>query len=571
MVDVISRYTTLKEKGNRWWGCCPFHREKTPSFSVTPEKKIYYCFGCQKGGNLFQFIRDIENLSFTEAVLFLARRNGIELEGHNDSPEENREKTTLLDLYRKMTAGFRYILEQKPEGLSARNYLESRGIHRETARTFHLGLAPFDRYWIHRFLTKKNYSEEFLRKSGFFSSRYPKISLFSGRLMFPLFTVNGHPVAFSGRLLAGDGPKYINSPDSLIFHKKHLLFGLGITLDFIKAEKHCILCEGNLDVLALYQVGVKNCVAPLGTAFTPEQAKLIKRYASRVTIAFDGDQAGRTAAVKSASVCENAGLEVFIAELPEGKDPADLIQEENREILIKKIKKAQSAFEYFLKICNIRHNSFSLPAEKEKAIGELFPYIRSVQSSLRQGIYLNMLAESAGLPTETLRKNFLEGIPLSRREERTATPPDPRISDELYLILAVLSNPETEDLLRDFVFSDEQASRIKEEILEKREKNRDIDLNRLLTDLHDPALENLILKKISSSEFEEQGEQIVRMTLERIRMKRLYRKRKELNGLIKQYQRDEKNPSLINELLAEAIRLDKEIETKRKEELNIYE
>ncbi len=305
MVDLVNRYTRLEQRGDRWWGLSPFKSEKTPSFSVRPEEGLYYCFATQKGGDIFRFLGEMEGLSFPEAVEYLAERAGIPMESNPEADREQRERRTLYELYERVTHTFRYLLEEDPRGANAREYAETRGLDPATRERFELGYAVDDGRWLYRFLRKKSYSNEFLERCGLFSRRYPGMSLFRNRLIFPIRDERNRVVAFGGRALSeNDRAKYINSPETPIYNKKRTLFGIHLAAERVRAERTVHVAEGYIDVIALHQAGVENSVAPLGTAFTREQARLLKRWSEQVILVFDSDEAGVEATFRAAVTAE---------------------------------------------------------------------------------------------------------------------------------------------------------------------------------------------------------------------------------------------------------------------------
>ncbi|MDR0601698.1 MAG: toprim domain-containing protein, partial [Treponema sp.] len=358
---VVGDYVRLEKRGGRYWGLCPFHSEKTPSFTVDPGRKMYHCFGCGQGGGIITFIMEMDKLTFPEAVETLARRFVVEIVYEHDGYEVpvdtggRKRAEEMAELYRRVTVSFHHILVERPEGKRALEYVESRRISRETIDRFRLGFSPPDRYWLFNFLVKKGYSEEFLAASGLFSARYPRSSFFSGRLMFPIADRHGNTAAFGGRILpaAAPGepvvpaesappaesaahaePKYINSRESEWYKKRETLFAIDIALPEIRKTREVYLCEGYMDVIALHEAGICNAVAPLGTAFTGEQAKLLCRWAERLNLVFDSDDAGRSAAVKAILTARGNSLSCFVAAPekaredrtgPDPKDPADIL------------------------------------------------------------------------------------------------------------------------------------------------------------------------------------------------------------------------------------------------------
>ena len=341
IVSLVSEYVHLEKKGSTFWGCCPFHNEKTPSFAVSPEKRIYHCFGCGKGGGVIQFYREIENVSFVEAVEQLAKKNAIEVIYDGVSSKKDDEeyakarqfKDDMLDLYRRTAALFRYFLNETEQGKPVLSYLAKRGVSPEIADAFGLGFAPEDRRWLKKFLLQKNYSNDFLSQSGLFSKNYPDVAFFSNRLMFPICNRNGEVVAFGGRILEGDGPKYLNSGDLPQYKKSETLYAFHLAKNQINRLKTVILCEGYMDVIAYHQAGLNFAVAPLGTALTEEQIHILKPFVDTFILSFDGDEAGQKATYRAILMCRKAGAIVKIVNIagfnfgdkPKPKDPADVL------------------------------------------------------------------------------------------------------------------------------------------------------------------------------------------------------------------------------------------------------
>jgi DNA primase len=299
---IVGDYVRLENRGGRFWGLCPFHQEKTASFTVDPDKKFYHCFGCGEGGSVVNFVMNIDKLSYPEAIELIARKSGVEIvydaaDGESIA-EERKHGDALKDLYERVAKSYHYILTTKPLGGTARAYLAGRGVSEAMIERFNLGYAPPDRRWLFDFLTKKGYSEKFLAESGLFGKKNTSSSFFSNRLMFPIHNREGKTVAFGGRILADEGPKYLNSSESAIFKKRDNLFALDFALPEIRRTKEVFLVEGYMDVIAMHEAGMTNTVAPLGTAFTEDQAKLLHRYADRALLFFDTDDAGQKAIEK---------------------------------------------------------------------------------------------------------------------------------------------------------------------------------------------------------------------------------------------------------------------------------
>ncbi|MGH0053734.1 MAG: DNA primase, partial [Sphaerochaetaceae bacterium] len=383
--EVVSDYVTLSARGGRLWGLCPFHQEKTPSFSVVDEQGFYYCFSCKKGGSMFDFIMEMEKVSFIEAVRILARRVHVELADETEEDRSKRDlKETLFELYDKIAGSFHYLLRESKQAEHARSYLNERKVNHTMWEQFNLGYAPSDGSWLYSFLKKHHYSDELLGKSGLFSQNNPKFPLFRDRLMFPIRNWQGRTVAFGGRDLSGTSKaKYINTPETVIYSKKHNLFGLYESLDTIKKSQKAILCEGNFDVVALHQSGFTNAMAPLGTSFTAEQGKLLRRYCTSVQILFDSDQAGQNAAQKALVIAQNLGMENSVLALKDAKDASQLVQEKGEEALQNELHHAVQGFHYLVNNAVNQYDTLT-PKGKTSVFHAVRPYLDVTQSSIEK-------------------------------------------------------------------------------------------------------------------------------------------------------------------------------------------
>ena len=266
IVSVINGYTNLTQRGAQYWGCCPFHNEKTPSFTVDPIKKFYHCFGCGVGGDVIKFTMEMEKLSYPEAIHELAKKYSIEItyEGGSYVPQkQDQDLDQIREVYDRIASTFHFFLTQNQQGQTALEYIKGRGLTDETLAKFKLGYAPADRRWLKNFLKGKNYSDAFLQKTGLFSKKYPDVCLFAGRLIFPIFDRKGQAVAFGGRILGEGEPKYLNSPELPHYHKRETLYAFNFAKNAIHQQKAAILCEGYMDVIAYHQCGINIAVAPL--------------------------------------------------------------------------------------------------------------------------------------------------------------------------------------------------------------------------------------------------------------------------------------------------------------------
>ncbi len=410
LVSLVEQYTHLERRGHDWWGCCPFHNEKTASFHVVPDKKMYYCFGCGAGGSTIKFFMEMEKLSFGEAVEQLAKRAGVEVRYADASyvaDPQDHFKDDLLELYERVAGSFSYILMNTPEGQAALHYLENRQVSRQMIEEFKLGYAPADRRWLFQFLKKKGYSDDFLSKSGLFSKKHTQTAFFSRRIMFPIRNRHGQVVAFGGRILEGDGPKYLNSGEMFQYKKGETLFAFSQALSQIRKEKTVIFCEGYMDVIAFHQAGITNAVAPLGTALTEEQVKLVRSFADTVILAFDADGAGQKAAYKAIVLCRKNNLHVQVFVPVDGKDPAEILVSRGAEFLTDAVKRAIIDADYLVHIVLNRFDAAS-PEGKAQAAAFLFPYIDALESDIRKEGIINTFSANLGISSRALFADYAD-------------------------------------------------------------------------------------------------------------------------------------------------------------------
>ncbi|MGI5879494.1 MAG: DNA primase [Syntrophomonadaceae bacterium] len=345
ILDVVGETVQLTRKGNRYWGVCPFHEEKTGSFCVTPEKNMFYCFGCHAGGDLFTFVMRRDNLDFKEAVALLATRSGVEIKPL--SPESRRQKDKLRQVIEVNQIVSQYFMQSltSPQGEKALDYLLKRGITTETIQHFQIGYALPAWNDLEEFLLRKAYSQEAVKYSGLIkrSEQHDRFyDLFRERIIFPIHNVQGDIVGFGGRVLDNSMPKYLNTPETEIFSKRKNLFGLFQAKDNIRRQNQLLLVEGYMDCIKLYQAGIQNSVASLGTALTVEQARLMKRYTEEVILLFDGDEAGQREALRAIQIMCAEGLKVWVVSLPGGKDPDEYLDLYGKEEFLRYIQNSKS-------------------------------------------------------------------------------------------------------------------------------------------------------------------------------------------------------------------------------------
>jgi DNA primase len=557
---VVGDYVRLQNRGGRYLGLCPFHNEKTPSFSVNPDKKLYYCFGCHKGGTVLNFLMEMDKLSFPEAVETLARRFAVPLVYENSGPldEEAAKKSgELFELCRRCAGTFRHILLEKEEGKAARDYLLSRGVSVEMIEKFRLGYAPRDRRWLHRFLLGKGYSAPFLASSGLFSPKYPEISFFSGRLIFPIADRQGRITAFGGRILPGaagdgkeEGPKYLNSRESDFFKKGQTLFAVDLAQGEIKKTREAILAEGYMDVIALHQAGLGNAVAPLGTSFTDEQAKLLRRWAERVRLFLDADEAGQAAVEKAILTCRRNGLEALVARPPGEKpapgeavpkDPAEILQKFGPEALQRAVKSCILDFDYLINRGRKRLDRPG-PGGKAEAVAFLFPYAETLDSEVSRETCLASLADAFGVDRgavlgdyrrfERSRKHetrFESGDPGgNRRGEGFSQKSRPiRLNDELFLLVAVSVNQALYPGFRAALSIKEIEDPAAKELFVALEEcfiHDETGMDALLPRISSEELRNFLVERGSSREFSANPERIVPDGIRKLKRRRLERR-----------------------------------------------
>ncbi|MFA6890677.1 MAG: DNA primase [Sphaerochaetaceae bacterium] len=447
--DVMSKYSKLVRRGNEYWCNCPIHGEKTPSLIIHDDKGTWHCFGCGKGGNIFTIVQEMEKCSFVQAVETLAKQAGVQLE--EMTPEEkqrNDMRESLYELYERISKTFHYFLTSDASGAKAREYLESRHVQREMWEKFNLGYAPASGDFLYSFLKKKSYSDDLLKESGLFSRNHYPYAIFWDRLMFPVRTWQGRTVAFSGRDLTGTSKsKYINTPETIIYSKKHNLFGIYESLDSLKrGDATAIICEGNFDVVAFHQADLSPAMAPLGTAFTEEQAKLLKRYVNKITLLFDSDKAGQSATVKALSLAQTEELENGVAVLTSGKDASEVVQNSGEEELKNEVNEVQSGFAYLVQNA-VTHYDVTLSDGKYSIFQEVKPYLDATTSSIVRNDLIKQLAEVLEVSQTAILEDFYKGRrpmvekPRARQEQQQIKPLDPyRQNIDLRTMLYVVNN-----------------------------------------------------------------------------------------------------------------------------------
>ncbi|MCI7813677.1 MAG: DNA primase [Lachnospiraceae bacterium] len=405
IVDVISGYVKLQRKGSSYFGLCPFHNEKSPSFSVSPEKQMYYCFGCGAGGNVFTFIMQYENYTFQEAVKMLADRAGIELPSQEMTEQMKQEqsiKAQILNL-NKQAAKYYYYQLRTENGAQAMEYLTKRGLSTETMKNFGLGFSTKYSDDLYKYLKRQGASDELLRQSGLMNvdERRGMYDRFWNRVIFPIQDVNGRVIGFGGRVMGDGKPKYLNSPETIVFDKSRNLYGLHVART--SRKKYFLVCEGYMDVISLHQAGFTNAVASLGTALTMQHANLLKRYVEEVVLTYDSDEAGRKAALRAIPIFKEAGISTKVLHMEPYKDPDEFIKAEGSQKFQERIDHAENSFLFEISVLE-KNYQMSDPESKTLFFREVAAKLMEFDQELERENYIEAVAVRYGVGFENLRK-----------------------------------------------------------------------------------------------------------------------------------------------------------------------
>ena len=435
IVELISEYVHLKKAGQNWKGLCPFHTEKTPSFMVSPSKQIFHCFGCGAGGDIFTFLTRYETLTFPEALNVLAKKAGVTLKVSRKSAAQAGEKEVLINMHRDASDFFRQNLTRNPK---ASAYLMDRGIDKENLDAFAVGFAPKSWNALLNYLTRKGYKPEAIKTAGLaVQGNKGHYDTFRERIMFPIYDLKGDVVAFGGRSIDGSEPKYLNSPETLIFNKRRVLYGLNRAKDFIKKNGNALFMEGYLDVIAAHMFGFSNAVAALGTALTPDHGKLIKRFVEDVVIVFDSDQAGIKASKKAAGILLESGLEVKILSVPDNEDPDSFLRKKGKEAFDALLKAPSHVIDFFVK-----HGG-----KKHIVADEVFEVVAKMPNEILQEEYITRLADRIDVDEQRVRERFRKKRTQLKsgyrgQQPQAVTRPGQRPQNEMYLIQLLLQMPD---------------------------------------------------------------------------------------------------------------------------------
>ncbi|MDO4555216.1 MAG: DNA primase [Lachnospiraceae bacterium] len=404
IVDLISIHVPLKKKGSSYFGNCPFHNEKTPSFSVSRDKQMYYCFGCGAGGNIFTFLMEYENYTFVEAMEYLAQRAGVELpkQEMDAKMQEEMDAKAVLRAMNKAAAGYFYFLLRNSRGERGMSYLKGRGLSDEIMKKFGLGFADIYRDGLYQYLRSKGYKDEQLKDSGLVTieerGAYDK---FFNRVIFPIVDVNNRVIGFGGRVMGDGQPKYLNSKETLLFDKSRNLYGLNFARS--SRKPYLIICEGYLDVISMHQAGFTNTVASLGTAFTPAHGLLLKRYTNEVILSYDSDGAGQRAALRAIPILKNAGLTVRVLDLKPYKDPDEFLKNLGAKDLEERLKNAKASMMFEIEVLAEGYNQQD-PESRTSFQHELAKKLATIPEVLERNNYIEAAANQYFMSSKELGK-----------------------------------------------------------------------------------------------------------------------------------------------------------------------
>lgn len=425
IVDVISGYVKLQKKGSNYFGLCPFHNEKSPSFSVSPSKQMYYCFGCGAGGNVITFVMEYENYSFMEALQMLADRAGVALPKQEYSKEAKEAadlRTALLEINR-MAANYYYYQLTNPQGEAGYRYLRDRQLSDDTIRHFGLGFANKTSDDLYRYLRAKGYDDKILKETGLVTiEERGAHDKFWNRVMFPIMDVNNRVIGFGGRVMGAGEPKYLNSPETKLFDKSRNLYGLNYAR--LSREKYILICEGYMDVIAMHQASFTNAVASLGTAFTTQHAALLKRYTDKVVLTYDSDGAGTKAALRAIPILRDVGMSIRVLNMQPYKDPDEFIKNMGAEAFRERIEQARNSFLFEIDVLK-RNYEMEDPEQKTEFYNQVAKKLCEFPEALERDNYLEAVSREFFINYEDLKRlvNRMGARlgPVSPREEEEST------------------------------------------------------------------------------------------------------------------------------------------------------
>ncbi|MBI3584131.1 MAG: DNA primase [Nitrospinae bacterium] len=507
IVEVISDRVLLKKSGVNYKGLCPFHSEKTPSFTVSPAKQIFHCFGCNEGGNVYQFVMKIENLSFPDSVLLLARRYGINIAEQKVKGVNSSQKNTLYEVNAMAAEFFLRQLSELPQGKTAREYLRKRGINEDIIESFKIGYASTSWDGIHQFLKKKGISADIQNSAGLVKERENGggyVDRFRERVIFTISDSEGRIVGFGGRVLndTDSRPKYLNSPETLVYKKGNILYGLHITKDSIRKSKEAFLVEGYFDLITAYQHGVKNIIATSGTALTEDHARLLRRYTETVTLVFDGDEAGRNASNRGGMVLLNGGVKVKVIPLPQGNDPDSFIREKSGEGFLNIARESKTFMEYIINKEAAGSDLKSIDG-RVKCINAVIPFLSLMNNSVEKSMYISSLAEKTGVSEKAImdemNKNKVKDKAKDKAKVKEALTSTFNKAERILVQLMLLDNKNIDKIKKNISvdnFKDDDMAKISSVLFTLSDSNDNISISHIMDMLSEERLKKLVSEMV---------------------------------------------------------------------------
>jgi DNA primase len=539
IVDLVSNYVNIKRIGKNYVGLCPFHSEKTPSFNVSEDKQMFYCFGCGVGGNVFTFLMKYENISFLEAAKSLAEKAGVSINIINHY--ENKGKSRLFEINEKIAEYFHNILLNDKEGDKARDYLKKRGISKDIILEYKLGFSKNSRDDLLKYIKKENIELDIVKKLGLIMEKDKAFySFFRGRLIFPIFNIMGKIIGFGGRVLDDVLPKYINSCESSIYSKSNSLYGINIAKDYIRKKGFSIIVEGYFDLISLHKYGFKNSVATLGTALTSNHIKILKRYSNNVIGIFDGDRAGISAIERSVPLFLNEEMQAKVIILPQGMDPDEFVNKVGDKKLADMIATAIPIISFII-TRKIKNSDISSIEGRTKLVKELIPIIESIKSPIERHLYVKMLGENIDVNEEVIL-NELKGFYKKEKRGNIDIINNPYPDAEDSLLKLIIRNPsfikeiESSQVILDF--ESKERINILKYLLDYYNKYGIIDILAIIDLIKEESLK-LILTKLSISEDSLEGideERFLKDCIKKIKINRLRKRQRDISkrlGIIK--------------------------------------
>lgn len=530
IVDVISAYVKLQRKGSSYFGLCPFHNEKSPSFSVSPGKQMYYCFGCGAGGNVFTFVMEYENYTFPEALKLLAERAGITLPEQEYTGEERRQqdlKSAVREINKTAARYFCYVLRTQ-QGEKAMQYLKNRNLSDETIKRFGIGYAGPYSDALYRYLKKQGISDQLLKESGLMqvNEKQGMYDKFWNRVMFPIMDVNNKVIGFGGRVMGDGKPKYLNSPETVIFDKSRNLYGLNYAR--VSKKRYLLVCEGYMDVISMHQAGFTNAVASLGTALTSQHASLLKRYTDEVILTYDSDEAGIRAALRAIPLLKTAGISTRVLHMDPYKDPDEFIKALGQEAFQERIDAAENSFLFELSILQKSYDMKD-PDSKTKFFQAVASRIAEFELELERENYIEAVAGRFQISFEGMRKMVLnvlmQGVPVRKapvRPQRRQEKEDGiRVSQRLILTW-LTEYPKLFSMISNYVrpedFSDELYQNVASMLYEQLEKG-ELNPARITNYFTDPEQQRAVAQLFNTAvpvENEKEQEKAIQETLYKV-------------------------------------------------------